>query len=212
MMGVLEIPHSNPSSAASSLVLQLPTERPQSGLGSSAVRGEPGGWKLVRTTGATSFPPPSAPTKGSTVVVVSGRPRAAAGSGVMVLGGDAGVAGVSRVVERIKSARRRYGWQGKGSHAVTRGACEAAARFALATAVLLPNLALPRVSPSPVGGVLLSWRFGDLGFSVRFRSKDPSAVEYQWSDADFEHGQGKGTDTEIRDRLGRLMVRANGHG
>src|SRR4051794_33062414 len=75
---------------------------------------------------------------------------------------------------RILGLERRYNWNGAGARAIRHSTCIAALQLLDWLMAEHPGLGLPRPSPSPRGGILLTWRVGDRHLTIRVLSKDLS--------------------------------------
>lgn len=89
---------------------------------------------------------------------------------------DIPAAALRKYFTGILSLKRRAGWAGPGSRAVTAAACNLAAVFVAEVTRKCPGLGLPRIGPSVTGGVGLQWDIGGAGVLVRIASEDPHHV------------------------------------
>jgi hypothetical protein len=64
---------------------------------------------------------------------------------------------------------------------------------------------LPRVGPSPLGGVALEWDLGDVSLMLRFASSDPRCVYYQEEGPGFRQDDGVISRSEAMERLLTLV-------
>ena len=96
---------------------------------------------------------------------------------------------------KIMTMERSPGWK-DDSPPITREACAAAAEFAEAALQAHNGLPIPEVSPSPTGGVTLSWWFDGIGFLARIYSKSGD-VYFQQEGPDYRVQTG----TEPRDAV-----------
>jgi hypothetical protein len=95
----------------------------------------------------------------------------------------------------IMAMERPLGWK-DGAPPITPEACAAAAEFAEAAVRAYTGLPIPEVSPSPMGGVTLSWWFDGIGFLARIYTESGD-VYFQQEGPDFRVQTG----TEPRDAV-----------
>jgi hypothetical protein len=107
---------------------------------------------------------------------------------------------------RIMGVERSYGWRDH-ARAIPKSACLGAIEFLESAFRENPSLPEPEVSPSPRGGVTLSWWFGDTGFLARFFTKR-GKIYFQQESPDFRAEIG----TESRDGVLRRLARLSGLG
>jgi hypothetical protein len=87
-------------------------------------------------------------------------------------------------VKRVYSLRRKYDWDGEGAKAVTLAACVAALSFTRMARRKQAGLPLPRVAPSVLGAVSLSWQRDDEHLIARIYSRNPMQVALHLEAAD----------------------------
>lgn len=112
--------------------------------------------------------------------------------------------------DRILGLERRYNWDGAGARAVCKSACKAAVQFLEWARAHRPDLSLPRPSPSPRGGVMLTWRSGERHLTVRFSSGEIDPLPYEWEGPDYDYGSGTGSREEVLARILALASQAGG--
>jgi hypothetical protein len=74
---------------------------------------------------------------------------------------------------------RKAHWLGRGSKPVRKDACVAAVDFMRSVRQSFPDLALPGVAPSALGGVALMWKISDNHLMVRIESSDLEKIYFQ---------------------------------
>ncbi len=104
----------------------------------------------------------------------------------------------------IMSMERGPDWT-ESARPITRAACLAAADFAERAIETCEHLPAPTVSPSPLGGVTLSWWFGEVGFLARVFT-DSDDIYFQQEDPEFRVETGTESHESVLTRIASLAT------
>lgn len=105
------------------------------------------------------------------------------------------------LLESIASMRRPAQWAGRGSCAITESACQAAIDFIAAALAESPELPVPWVGPSVLGGIGFQWDFPSASFMARVLSENPDEVYFQVEGPGQYHKAGTAPTSEVIERL-----------
>jgi len=114
-----------------------------------------------------------------------------------------------RLGEEIMALERRANWSGRGSKAIRKSQCRAAIEFIRQARSAFPELPLPQFGPSVEGGVPLTWRLGEVSFTVHVTSSNPAEVAFMQADTSYRSREGAESWKKVITRLGRLSAAAN---
>lgn len=104
---------------------------------------------------------------------------------------------------RVLQLERPADWNGDGARAIPGSTCRAALALVKRLRRACPHLELPRASPSPRGGVTLTWSRGGNHFTVRVTSSRPRRFTYEWEADDYSFGSGAG---DLQDLVFKLTT------
>jgi hypothetical protein len=108
-----------------------------------------------------------------------------------------------QLCEQIMALARKANWSGRGSRAIRKGQCLAAIEFIRQARSALPDLPFPRFGPSVEGGVPLTWRLGEVSFTVHVTSSNPAKIAFMQADTSYHPRDGVESWKQVISRMGR---------